>query len=409
MYELIRKLESINFEKRLAKLSKKLKGKKVIIYGSGILFDVMLKNYDFSKLNIIGISDLKITKQQEGSLMKGFKAIPLDSIKNYNPDFILIATQSYKAIQKDFQKNLFNSTSIQVLPLAKLPISFEIQEWLNKFHLERFNPLYKIRSEIASLRELMNICIDIKNIPPAKGGQRKIQLECAKLLEKVDSICKENDIQYWLDSGTLLGAYRHKGFVPWDDDIDICMKRSEYTKILPILKQVFENSEFYIRERAETCKYYQIRIINKRNSRIALDIFPVDEYYESNLTERECLIIDKRIKSARKLFDKKYPQKYLTAIETQNAKKEILKITKEHILENKEVSTQTPALFFGIDFLYRTKGALIMNNDMIFPLAEIDFEGKLYPCPNNVPKYLENEYGEYMKLPKNLNLKHILQ
>ena len=57
-----------------------------------------------------------------------------------------------------------------------------------------------------------------------------------EVLMEIDRICKENAIQYFADSGTLLGAVRHQGFIPWDDDIDITMKRSDYEKFIKIAK-----------------------------------------------------------------------------------------------------------------------------------------------------------------------------
>lgn len=132
---------------------------------------------------------------------------------------------------------------------------------------------------------------------------RRHQLCMLEMLKYIDSVCKKNDIKYWLSSGTLLGAVRHKGFIPWDDDCDIEMLRSDYKKLLCCLKkenyangkyvlQTNENDVFYVMpyaklrkvdtlvyERGEEDLLYKYR-------GVFIDIFPLEKscFFVSRIT-----------------------------------------------------------------------------------------------------------------------------
>ena len=128
MNELEEKLKKFNFDKQLKKLNKKMKNKKIVIYGTGLLFQKVLKNYDLSNLNIIGISDRKYVKNDEGKEELGYKIIPIDKIADYNPDYILIATLKFLDILEDFRNNVFKDTKIKISPLVDRPFMELLKE-----------------------------------------------------------------------------------------------------------------------------------------------------------------------------------------------------------------------------------------------------------------------------------------
>ena len=63
-------------------------------------------------------------------------------------------------------------------------------------------------------------------------------------MKDIDKICRENGLKYYLHAGTLLGALNHKGFIPWDDDVDISLKREDYNTLLHILQEQYSDMYF---------------------------------------------------------------------------------------------------------------------------------------------------------------------
>src|SRR5690554_1871247 len=95
---------------------------------------------------------------------------------------------------------------------------------------------------------------------------RKAQLRLLEMLIQVDRICKKHNIRYWLDGGWALGAVRHGGFIPWDDDVDIALLRDDYLKLISILPD--ELPDMYALQNRETePKFHMLysRIVDKNS------------------------------------------------------------------------------------------------------------------------------------------------
>lgn len=126
---------------------------------------------------------------------------------------------------------------------------------------------------------------------------RSLQLTMLEILKVFDKFCREHDLKYSLYAGSLLGAVRHKGFIPWDDDLDVCMERSEYDRFVALWEQL--PPEGYILQNKEnTPAYWQSfskirkdhttflqeeREVGKYHTGIFLDIFPLDRIPDDKL------------------------------------------------------------------------------------------------------------------------------
>lgn len=260
---------------------------------------------------------------------------------------------------------------------------------------------------------------------------RQSQLVMLRILKIVDYICKENNIDYWLDSGTLLGAVRHGGFIPWDDDIDIAMPREHYDKFIEIISDKLpEDLYFKSYDTPETSKHTWGNVIDKKSriiekgaedqlSGLYIDIFPLDSYsdnfFKRNFYEKlhKHLFIKSFLVNAplKKPFFKgsNLPKNIIrllsraTIIFSILNHKKIYNLslkTREKRIANMKNNAKTN-YGYGTDILNWDK---VLKAEVIYPLKRMSFEDGEFLVPNDCHSFLTTLYGSnYMTPPPEYN------
>lgn len=241
----------------------------------------------------------------------------------------------------------------------------------------------EIEAELATMRHVLDNYMDITEFPKATGLLRKCQLADAELLRIVHEILQKHSIQYWLGYGTLLGAVRHKGFIPWDDDLDICMTRENYNKAIEVLPKELEKFNIKINKPNP-----QRIVICIWKAGLNLDIFPADNVDANSIKDLDDL--RKRTVEYRKYY-----------VKHKKDGTELLNAAKERIIGRE--NPDNPIWYQNVEF---NADRCVYDNDMIFPLKTIEFEGYEFFAPNDCHRYLTEKYGNYMGFPKNGVLHH---
>ena len=204
---------------------------------------------------------------------------------------------------------------------------------------------------------------DISKIPHAHGAQRTVQLLSLEILKTIDKVCKKHNIEYWLDFGTLLGAVRHGGFIPWDDDVDICMMAKDYEKFCAVAEQEFKNTCCYFKKvPSQIGKVLHIDFLPTTDQEwidfiywrmkgklcFAVDIFP---YYPSDKSVEEiseAIIKGKAEKTKAFKHLKTYQDFEMVARVTDKAQKHIISDDGENIFLGLETRPLKPRVYCGI-------------------------------------------------------------
>ena len=239
---------------------------------------------------------------------------------------------------------------------------------------------------------------------PEGSALRRDQKELLRMLKKVDAICKEHNLKWWLSSGTLLGAARHKGFIPWDDDIDIVMLRKDARRLEKILLKM-EDEEFVFHSMRSDVEYVNcFGKYRKRVGRISVNNRRYD-YYKWRGIGFDIFALEKTSFFAAKAASTIYGNlQHLTSyIRWGFIRKPLIRF-----IELLCLCIIFPILrVIGLinpkgEYHYSlgqgwSKHTFFMSDT--FPLTTAEFEGEQMPVPKNTDAYLTRVYGDWRKLP----------
>lgn len=234
---------------------------------------------------------------------------------------------------------------------------------------------------------------------------RKMQLEIVKMISEVDSLFKSNSIKYTLLGGSVLGAVRHKGFIPWDDDMDIGVFRSDFEKVENLLSNfnpfVYEPAEKHIVSDAPIGHLHIVNDKYKIENSPTIDVFaldnvPSDEYSRKKLRFQaniHHLAVLRRAPEHRGRV-KRLAVQILLKIVSQNKWDKIQKKSFEKIMKLCSKKTGYVGNIWGFWTEKEYFPEIIYEN-----LTEHDFENLRLPIPADFDTYLSQMYGNYMELP----------
>lgn len=244
----------------------------------------------------------------------------------------------------------------------------------------------------------------MKQYNPEGSLLRRDQKEMVRMLKVFSDICREHDIKWWLCSGTLIGAARHKGFIPWDDDIDVAMMKKDYRKLKKIMKR-WNSDEFFFQTMETDIEYVNPfgRFCSKKDKiRLTGTRTP---YYKYKGICFDIFAMEKSSKFAAhmgKFFyqNMQHPTQYIKNKWVRRVCIRLVEIINFGLLIP---FTRLIGLINPKKQLHYVLGSGFWKSafyaEDIFPLSMMEFEGYMFPVPGNTNAYLTKIYGDWKKLP----------
>lgn len=231
-----------------------------------------------------------------------------------------------------------------------------------------------------------------------------------RMLDCIHEYCMNNNIRYSLGGGTLLGAIRHKGFIPWDDDVDIMMPRPDYERFITGFQGRYEHC--VLQHWKTDPNYYNLfaKVYDDRTiltggnyyTGVYVDIFPIDGIphvmdhiiYHKRYKPRKMLVYIKRTHFVRMHWKMQVLTVITYPILCLIPRYKLMNFIESYILKYDFESSECTGCVVG-----RYGTAEYMGHDTFKKYIDVEFEGRILKCIADFDEYLTLHYGDYIKLP----------
>lgn len=282
--------------------------------------------------------------------------------------------------------------------------------------------IQQMEKQLNNLQTTVNSMINPRQLPQARGLERTIQLLGLEILKDIDRVCRKHNLKYWLDFGTLLGAIRHKGFIPWDNDVDISMPYEDYLRFQELAPMELENSVACFPP-GQWCKVAHkafspqteedwlasYRVYTSKTSKIfvTIDVFPF-HYLKSDWDREKTINYMKNECKAKYDLYVKMERECGRSYETWRKVYE-LSSPKEDVLIS---ATPSEHMFMSMRWhgqYQKNFPPRVARTCDIFPLKEIEFEGNRFLAPRQPEMWMWCVYGNFWQtriFPSHLKLQN---